>query len=149
MLALTLRHPFAWAIVVLGKDVENRTWEPRQLKVGDYFAIHGGVAPTSRPALEAVLDVARELALKFPIPQGQGTTLADAIRPGIVAVCRFGGTVTESSSYWFQGPIGWVLAERFVLPEPVPCKGAQGLWTLPPDVTEAVRSQYRKAKAKR
>ena len=35
---------------------------------------------------------------------------------------------------WFVGPCGWVLADVVTLAEPVPCKGAQGLWTVPPDV---------------
>lgn len=45
MLALTLKHPWPWAICVAGKDVENRTWAPRQLRRGDRFAIHGGKQP--------------------------------------------------------------------------------------------------------
>lgn len=39
------------------------------------------------------------------------------------------------------GPIGWVLADVIALPEPVPCRGAQGLWTLPDDVERRVMAQ--------
>jgi len=36
---------------------------------------------------------------------------------------------------------GWQLANIIALPTPVPCKGAQGLWPLPPDVLGQVRRQ--------
>ena len=49
--------------------------------------------------------------------------------------------VSEVISPWFVGPVGWVLRERTWLPTPVPCKGAQGLWTLPPDVQRGVDEQ--------
>lgn len=52
MKALTLRHPWAFAIAFLGKDVENREWDERlaelmgiHAQVGQRIAIHGGAAP--------------------------------------------------------------------------------------------------------
>lgn len=44
-------------------------------------------------------------------------------------------------SPWFVGPYGWVLTDVVTLTTPVPCKGAQGLWALPPDVEAAVMGQ--------
>lgn len=67
---------------------------------------------------------------------------------GVVAVCRYGGFVTVTQDMtadepdpWFEGPYGWRLDGLFVLPDPVPCKGAQGLWDLPHDVQGRVRIQ--------
>lgn len=43
-------------------------------------------------------------------------------------------TAIASPGPWFIGPYGWVLTDVVTLAEPVPCKGAQGLWTVPPEV---------------
>jgi hypothetical protein len=39
------------------------------------------------------------------------------------------------------GPYGWLLEDVVALRETVPCKGAQGLWTVPPDVAARVLEQ--------
>lgn len=51
------------------------------------------------------------------------------------------------NSPWFVGgdAYGWVLADVIALPEPVSCKGAQGLWPLPADVEAQVREQLARA----
>lgn len=48
-------------------------------------------------------------------------------------------------SPWFVGPNGWVLSDVVRLPEPVPCRGQQGLWLPEPRVVDAVREGYRAA----
>lgn len=52
MRCLTLRHPWAFAVAFLSKDVENREWDDRlaelmgiHAQVGQRIAIHGGAAP--------------------------------------------------------------------------------------------------------
>jgi hypothetical protein len=52
MKALTLRHPWAFAIAHLGKRIENRDWDARTADLmglpqlmGETIAIHGGTAP--------------------------------------------------------------------------------------------------------
>jgi len=44
-------------------------------------------------------------------------------------------------SQWYHGPHGWVMRDRILLPEPVPCCGAQGLWNVPPTVLDQIRDQ--------
>jgi hypothetical protein len=44
---------------------------------------------------------------------------------------------------WFFGPVGYVLRDVRALAKPVPCRGALGFWTLPPDVELAVAAQVR------
>jgi len=46
---------------------------------------------------------------------------------------------------WFFGPIGYVLRDVRALSTPVPCRGWQGFWTLPPKVESAVTSQIARA----
>lgn len=151
MKAITLKHPWPWAVCVLNKRIENRTWEPwpKQLKIGDWLAIHGGKWPTSQNEIGGIEDEANDLANDFKDRDfARNLHLADVKAcSGIVAVCKFGGVVTESDDPWFEGPFGWLLNDLVVLRKPVPCKGAQGLWDLPEDVLEAVRSEWTDAMA--
>lgn len=55
--------------------------------------------------------------------------------------------VKAARSPWFVGSLGWILTDVVVLPEPVPCPGAQRLWCLPPDADARVRELERAARA--
>lgn len=49
---------------------------------------------------------------------------------------------------WFFGPYGYVLTNVTILPEPVPCRGYQGFWTMTPETRADVIAQLeRKAAA--
>jgi hypothetical protein len=145
MMALTLKHPWPYAICFLGKRIENRTWRPRpsQLQPGSYLAIHGGVIPKGRALTEASDDLQR---LKAQGLCPDHVTLEETIMPGIVAVCLFGDVVMSSPSPWFHGPFGWRLGHAFVLAEPVAHVGAQGLWRLQPEMRVEVDASYQQAK---
>jgi hypothetical protein len=149
MKAITIRHPWPWAICHLGKPIENRDWRPShvQLKVGEKFAIHAGKMPSVAEISGAfagmhAMDAIDEFT-KVP-------TLAQlrTQESAIVAVATFGGAVGLHPSKWFVGLYGWkLLGERddvplIVLPEPVKCRGAQGLWDVPSDVLELMRAQF-------
>jgi len=55
--------------------------------------------------------------------------------------------VTSSRSKWFWRPddgsinFGWLLVEATALKQPIPCKGALGLWTLTPNQVRDIRRQ--------
>lgn len=70
---------------------------------------------------------------------------------GVVAVGKLGGLLREretptGADPWWWGPVGLVL-EELVLIEPVPCRGAAGLWRLPPEALALVRSRWKAARA--
>lgn len=152
MKALTLRHPWPFAICHLGKRIENRGWEPspKQLRIGDRFAIHGGVAPKrgsvsyADPIQKAYLLSERFAGVHFPPEEV-------IFRDGIVAVATFGGITLDgriaSAQHsdvdpWFDetpGNKGWLLRDVIVLPEPIPRKGAQGLWDVPDSVLRQIQ----------
>lgn len=147
MKALTLRHPWPFCICHWGKRIENRVWRPKtELRIGDRFAIHGGRPPTTRGNRAYVANLLNDdLVPRFglldngALKQGSGFIGIDRfILPGIVATAVLDSIVTESDDPWFEGPIGWVLRDVIVLPEPIPCKGAQGLWEVPKDVLERI-----------
>jgi hypothetical protein len=149
--AITLRHPWAWCICCASKRVENRTWSP-SMRIGEKFAIHGGRWPIGaddcahgakdQEYVEEIEDAISDLKAEKLLPPG-GITLRMLSRyAGIVAVATFGGAVTASESPWFCGPFGWVMTDVLVLPEPVPCRGAHGLWDVPADVLVKMRAQF-------
>jgi len=137
MRAITLKHPWPFAIAHLGKRIENRGWapHPRQLAPGEVFAIHGGAVPRYETDWLDVASIASDLFARFGRPAGmEHIPTKDLVLPGIVAVATFGGVLRKSDDPWFQGPCGWVLeGVRTFLP-PIRCPGAQGLWTVPPRV---------------
>lgn len=46
---------------------------------------------------------------------------------------------------WWAGPCGWLLDEVTPI-EPVPCRGALGLWRVPEDVAALVRERWKHAR---
>lgn len=123
MLALTLKHPWAFAIAHWGKRIENRTWKPPKSLIGKRFAIHGGKVPTSRADLEGVRHQFNSLVEEFGLQKYRvngDITLRDVMTPGIVCTA-----ILDGSGY------GWILSNVIVIAEPIPIKGAQGLWNVP------------------
>ncbi|MBX9757229.1 MAG: ASCH domain-containing protein [Beijerinckiaceae bacterium] len=119
-LALSIRQPWAWAIVHAGKDIENRTWSTRYR--GPVF-IHAGVA-FDGPKAEALEDAQKwALSAGVDIPW----SLDDLPRGGIVGVAEIVDCVTSSRSPWFMGQYGFVLRNARPI-DFIPCKGALGFF---------------------
>ncbi len=137
--ALTLHAPWAYAVAWKGKNIENRTWAPPARLVGQRLAIHAGLAQP-RADWDALSMIAGRLGLVV--------TASDVPRGAIVAIATVAGLVGEEDARanpWFVGPCGWILRDVVTLPEPVPCKGAQGIWRLPVDVDTRVQAQIARA----
>ena len=146
MRALTLKHPWAFCVARWGKRIENRTWYPPKALIGQRIAIHGGKVPTSRFDLQGIRLLVDDLVKTHGLPDYEvngDLTLQDIVdHAGIVAVATLSGTVTEAANPWKDpGSIGWVLSDVIVLPEPIPCKGAQGLWAVPADIERQIIEQ--------
>lgn len=133
MKALTLYQPWAFAVACLGKRVENRPWKPWPSIVGQVIAIHAAAKVDPAAEAEAAAFIVRRIGLTLRDVTGAGLP-----RGAIVATARVTGCVDASADPWFVGPYGWTLDEVVALPSPVPCRGAQGLWTVPPDVEALV-----------
>ena len=135
MKALTLWQPWAHAIAHLGKRIENRTWRPPARLDGKPLAIHAGKTVDSE-AVEDLIDFGH-LPLDF---DGRQLT-----RGAVVAVATFDRAIVradhvpDGQGFWWHGPVGWLLTNVVAI-EPVACRGAQGLWDLPPGVEAAVRA---------
>lgn len=148
MKALTLHRPFDHAILHGGKNCENRSRPPPEWLCGHTIAIHAGqryrlietwpvgyVPPDAEhlPA-QAITGVARLLGaldLRGPrarliLPPASGGIALGISRAEIAARLE-----RLEESPWWLGPVGWLLSEQLPIAEPIPCRGAQGLWTVP------------------
>jgi hypothetical protein len=122
-MALSIRQPWAWAILHAGKDVENRTWPTR---FRGPVAIHAAKGMTKGEYDEFVeLGRALHRAGRWTgpfIPEREALS-----RGGIVGAAEVADCVGSSASPWFFGAYGFVLLN--VRPvEFTPCKGALGFF---------------------
>ena len=125
MKALSIRQPWAWAILYAGKDIENRSWKhPYRGPV----AIHAAKGMTRNEWAEGydVLRAIRGRATPFVSPQ-------DLKRGGIVGVAEIIDCVDQSDSPWFFGRYGFVLAKARPVPF-IPLRGQLGFFPLPAEV---------------
>lgn len=163
-LALTLWPEWAWAIAHRGKDIENRTWRPPEYLIGKWLAIHAGKHIGGRPGdtallegLQDLLEMGEEAGAEIPVFSDLIPQIATS---AVVAVVKVRGSIHGDAKGWYAGPetcnahgsvvpnYGWQLDNVLVLPQPVPCKGAQGLWLPPPDVLAGVREQLARIEAR-
>lgn len=120
-LALSVRQPWAWAIVFRGKDIENRSWRHPNpgLTFRGEFAVHAAKGMTRDEYDDAAEFMAR-IGVVCP-PAG------DLLRAGIIGTAVVRDIVRESTSQWFMGPRGLVLAEARSV-ELIPSVGQLGFF---------------------
>ena len=109
-LALSVRQPWAWAIIYAGKDIENRSWQAvnHGLKRRGRIAIHAAKGMT-RDEYEGTKDFIARIGGEVP-------AAIDLRRGGIIGSVEVIDVVSDSDSPWFFGPRGLVLRD------PKPCK---------------------------
>lgn len=107
--ALSVRQPWAWAIMFGGKDIENRSWQ----------AVNHGLAVRGEIALHASSGMSKreyEDAAEFMSSIGVECPPAiDLWRGAVIGTVEVVDVVKESASPWFFGPRGLVLRH------PKPC----------------------------
>lgn len=116
-LALSVRQPWAWAIMYAGKDIENRSWQ----------AVNHGLRQRGRIALHASKGLSRleadefrnfyvDLEVEHKLKLPRLPLWSDLHRGGIIGSVEVIDVVSESGSPWFFGPRGLVLRD------PTPCE---------------------------
>jgi hypothetical protein len=124
--ALSIRQPWAWAILVLGKDIENRTWRTRHRGP---LLIHASAGVKAADIADFIAHVEARPDLGERL-EAAGGLRVDELRQqagGIVGQVEILDCVTRSNSAWFVGPFGFTLAKAETLPFQ-PCKGQLGLF---------------------
>jgi hypothetical protein len=124
--ALTIRQPWAGAIVHQTKRVENRTWKLPAKQHGARILIHAG----------AQLD--KNAEIYGPHFGDYGAIIGIATLTGAHAAHMDG---TCCGPWGFPDVYHWQLDDVTALATPVPCKGALGFWNPPADVLTAVTGQ--------
>lgn len=128
MQALSIRQPWAWLVLHASKDIENRNWRSRNpaLRFRGTCLIH------ARIALQTISD-----ELRAWVRQISGVDLPrtdEFPRGGFVGQVDVIDVVSASSSPWFEGPCGLVLAN----PKPLTfraCKRMLGFFEpMPPEL---------------
>ena len=105
-LALSIRQPWAWAIINAGKDIENRDWHTN--KRGP-ICIHAATGMTKRE-FDGFVDLSRALNRSGSWPDGAWVPFpADLPKGGIVGTAEIVDCVERSASPWFAGRYGFVL----------------------------------------
>ena len=125
MKAISVRQPWA-RLILLGKDIENRTW---RTKFRGRVLLHASMGMTYAECRSAML-FARDRGVFLPLDR-------PLERGGIVGSVEIVDCVTDHPSLWFEGPEGFVLRDPRPLPF-TPCKGALGFFTVPDDVLRKV-----------
>jgi hypothetical protein len=108
MHALTVKQP--WAQLILnGKDCENRTWKLPRHYMNTWIALHAGKGyDKSSPIF---------------------ISKKELVFGAIIGFVKFSDCVTNHPSEWaMAGQYHWVISERKILPNPIPCTGFLGFW---------------------
>ena len=129
--ALTIRQPWADAIVHGAKRVENRTWAAPAKHHGSRVLLHAA-AGCDRTVL--VLPDG-----SLPAPEPMWT------RGALMAVATLTGCHQAAGDCcvpWGEpGVWHWQFTDVRPLPEPIPCKGALGLWAVAPELQRTLSGE--------
>lgn len=143
MKALTVHQPWAWLIMAGLKRAENRPWSTGYRGP---LAIHAG-ARAGAEKLGLTAEIARLRAAGYPVPDADELVYGAIV--GVVDLVdvvpfqpdqpRLPGCEQEdlAADPLAMGPFCWVLADPRPLPQPIPCRGQQGLW---PASAEAIKA---------
>jgi hypothetical protein len=118
---LSIRQPWAWAILHAGKDVENRTW---LTKYRGPLAIHASHGCTRGQYLAASAEIEKISGLKVP-------PLEDLPRGAVVGTVNLvdcHGETTDND--WALGGHGWLFLSEPKACQPLPMKGRLGIFQI-------------------
>lgn len=158
MKALTVQQPWAWAIFH-GKAIENRTQQwtyrgPLAIHAGMRWSDRGGESPLVLGAFRSTHPSVNPLVIEPELFRGWHPPIRGVAMGAILGVVDLVDVHPSSgccapwgeTSYVEHGGrerrqiVHLVLENARLLPEPIPCKGALGLWTPPADVVERLQA---------
>lgn len=117
--ALSVRQPWAWAIMHAGKDIENRSWQAvnHGLSFRGQIVLHSAKGMTQYEYKSAA-EFMQSIGITCP-------TAFDLCRGAAIGTVEVVDVVCEHSSPWFFGPRGLVLRSPKPM-TPAPVSGALG-----------------------
>lgn len=120
-LALSVRQPWAWAIIFAGKDIENRIWARGNpaISVRGRVCIHAS-KKMSRAEYESAREFMASINVACPPPR-------DLVRGAIIGTIDVVDFVEQSISPWFFGQSGLIVRDPEAI-TPVSAVGALGFF---------------------
>ncbi|MEV4934388.1 ASCH domain-containing protein [Sphingobium sp. LSP13-1-1.1] len=156
MKALTIWQPWASLIIAGAKPYEFRSWSAPRFILGQRIVIHAASRKIDRfevddlhqtlihrdkyPIEAGMTCLKPETAIpilqaalrgELPIAAGVGTAIVGEPRLGTHIAEEFGVPRANDSDRDAHANWGWPMLEIEAWPEPIACKGAQGLWNWP------------------
>jgi hypothetical protein len=115
--ALSIRQPWAWAIIHLGKDIENRPWKA---PYRGPMLVHASKTLPRSYYLDAINWLEKRFDHRKRLP-----TYDKLERDGFVGIVDVVGCIADSDnpdSPWYEGPIGIKIGE----PAPAALRAVEG-----------------------
>jgi hypothetical protein len=122
LLALSIRQPWAHAIVQGWKPVENRVWHT---KMRGSICIHASRYHKASwlDDIDGYTNLLAERGIDAPIPTPEDLTFGAIVGTAEIIDC-----VTDHPSEWFAGPHAMVLTNARPLAKPIPVIGMLGFF---------------------
>ena len=126
VMALSVRQPWAWAIIHAGKHLENRTQGALNYMGRDvtWLAIHASKGMT-RDEYETMIDHPG-----LDLPEANGAKLPrpdELVRGAIIGHVCVTDRISTSTSPWWCGPRALVFSNTVAV-DPIPCVGSLGFF---------------------
>jgi len=121
---LSIRQPWAWAICVGEKTVENRGWTTKHR---GRIAIHAGANPENLQELKNALSQQPPSGM-FALGYIIGTV-------NLVDIVEYHDRI---GCMWAGGPQCWMLEDPILFEDPIPTRGRQSLYRLPEEISDQV-----------
>jgi activating signal cointegrator 1 len=165
--ALSLTQPWATLVAIGAKQIETRSWGTNYR---GWLAIHASKGfPKEAKALcwqDPFHDVLRQHYWECvtsgtydpdhdrPMPLGAVIAVANLHHVGTIYTAADGNPYVYPKEYSVKGNElafgdytlyrkGWILTGVRKLPQPIPCKGALGLWTVPTEIEQEIWRQVK------
>jgi ASCH domain len=123
LIALSLKQPWVFAVLHLGKDIENRTWRSRYR---GRIVLHA-----SKSFDDAGLRYLTEAGFTVPAVLPMGAYVGEVT----ITDCR---SVAACESRWAFGPWCYVLERPVPYRVPIPGRGQLGFYPVPKDVSHLI-----------
>lgn len=139
--ALTVRQPYAAAIMAGVKPVENRIWKRELPPGGLWIGIHAGLRSVKVDVgLVADMTICGGWVKPMPpiVEMPFGALLGLAHVSEICAPEDLPLWIADDPHFqwWASGPWCWVVDQVAPLAEPIPMRGALGLWRVPMELLD-------------
>ena len=126
---LTVRQPFAWAIIKGAKDIENRDRSSHY--IGRLY-IHAGKKEMTDRIDDCVASVAKHFAVSVEEMLDDYHRHVSRGLGAIIGSVHMFGCAVQHESEWFQGKFGYQLRDPKPLRKPIPCKGSPSFFHFTP-----------------